>query len=90
MRIIIDILVYSKPYPFQMALKAEVERQIEDIPYNGIVDKKRTVLAKEKIFNDHVSYSRNKCEILSNLGKNELFTVIDLKDGFHYNTPLRI
>lgn len=108
-----DTPVYSKPYPYPMALKEEIERQIEELldngiirksksPYNSpvwIVNKKPDASGEEK-YRMVIDYRKLNSvtipdkypipeinEVLSNLGNNRLFTVIDLKADFtkyHY------
>jgi hypothetical protein len=104
-----DEPVFTKSYPYPMALKDEVERQIGELldngiirpsrsPYNSpvwIVDKKEDASGKKK-YRLVIDYRKlNKItipdrypipeinEVLANLGKNKIFSVLDLKSGFH-------
>lgn len=106
--------VYSKSYPYPMALKTEMDKQIKQLlddgiirqsrsPYNSpiwIVPKKEDA-SGEKKYRMVIDYRKlNKCtipdkypipeinEVLTNLGQNKFFSVIDLKSGFH-QIPLR-
>lgn len=106
--------VYSRPYPYPMCLKEEVDKQIDQLltdgiirpsksPYNSpvwIVPKKVDASGERK-YRMVIDYRKLNTvtipdrypipeinDILSNLGKNQFFTVIDLKSGFH-QIPLK-
>ena len=108
-RTLTDTPVYSKPYPYPMALKDEVEKQVNELlnegiirpsksPYNApvwIVPKKMDASGGKK-YRMVIDYRKLNSvtipdkypipeinEVLSNLGKNEYFAVVDLKSGFH-------
>lgn len=109
-----DSPVYSKFYPYPIALKEEVENQIEDLLQNGIIRRsrspynspvwivpKKTDASGKKKFRLVIDYRKLNSitvadrypipeinDVLSNLGKNNWFTVIDLKSGFH-QIPLK-
>lgn len=109
-----DTPVYSRAYPYPMALKSEVEKQVNELlregiirpsrsPYNSpvwIVPKKEDASGVKK-YRMVIDYRKLNSvtvpdrypipeinEVLSNLGKNQYFTTIDLKSGFH-QIPLK-
>lgn len=109
-----DDPVYSKSYPYPMALKNEVEKQINEMlqdgiirpsrsPYNSpvwVVPKKLDASGKKK-YRLVIDYRKLNTvtipdrypipeisEVLANLGKNQFFTIADLKSGFH-QIPLK-
>lgn len=109
-----DTPVYSKTYPYPMALKEVVETQVKELleqgiirpsrsPYNSpvwIVPKKMDASGQKK-FRMVIDYRKLNSitisdkypipeitEVLSQLGKNKYFTIIDLKSGFH-QIPLK-
>lgn len=106
--------VYSRPYPYPMCLKDEVDSQIKQLledgiirpsrsPYNSpvwVVPKKEDA-SKQKKYRMVIDYRKLNSvtvpdkypipeinDILSNLGRNVFFTILDLKSGFH-QIPLR-
>ena len=109
-----DTPVFSKTYPYPMALKSEIEKQVLELlndgiirpsksPYNApvwIVPKKMDA-SGEKKYRMVIDYRKLNSitvpdrypipeinEVLSNLGENKYFSVIDLKSGFH-QIPLK-
>lgn len=106
--------VYSRNYPYPMALKSVVDCEIDKLlrdqiirpsrsPYNSpiwIVPKKQDASRKDK-YRVVVDFRKLNTvtiadkypipeinDVLSHLGGNKYFTVIDLKSGFH-QIPLR-
>lgn len=95
--------VYTKYYPYPMSLKGEPSRRPSRSPYNSpiwIVPKKQDA-SLEKKYRLVIDYRKLNSttiadrypipdinEVLSQLGKNSLFSVIDLKSGFH-QIPLK-
>lgn len=106
--------VYSKSYPYPMALKNEVEKEIRKLLEDGIIRPSRSpynspvwVVPKkmdasgEKKFRMVIDYRKLNAitiadkypipeiyEILANLSKNQWFSIVDLKSGFH-QIPLK-
>lgn len=106
--------VFSKYYPYPMALKNEVEKQIDQLLEDGIIRKSRSpynspiwIVSKkpdasgEKKYRLVIDYRKLNTvtipdrypipdinDVLSQLGKNRWFTVLDLKSGFH-QIPLK-
>lgn len=107
--------VYSKNYPYPMALRSIVDEEISKLlkdqiirpsrsPYNSpiwIVPKKQDASGKDK-YRVVVDFRKLNTvtiadrypipeinDVLSHLGGNKYFTVIDLKSGFH-QIPLRM
>lgn len=106
--------IYSKSYPYPMALKEEVEKQLNQLLKDGIIRPSRSpynspvwVVPKkldasgEKKYRLVIDYRKLNTvtipdrypipeinEVLANLGRNEWFSIIDLKSGFH-QIPLK-
>lgn len=109
-----DTPVYTRYYPYPMALKSEVERQIQTMlndgiirpsrsPYNSpvwIVPKKPDSAGNKqyRVVTDYRKLNEvtiadkypipNINEVLAQLGNNQVFSVLDLKSGFH-QIPLK-
>lgn len=109
-----DEPVYSKSYPYPMALKDEVEKEVVTLLENGIIRPskspynspvwivpKKLDASGEKKYRMVIDYRKLNTitisdkypipeinEVLANLGKNNLFTIVDLKSGFH-QIPLK-
>lgn len=109
-----DKPVYSRHYPYPMAMKESIEKQLSKLLDQGIVRPSRSpynapVWAVPKKVNasgireDRMVIDFRKLnevtipdrypipeinEVLAQLGKNEFFSVIDLKSGFH-QIPLK-
>lgn len=109
-----DSPIYCKSYPYPVALKDEIEKQIKQLlndeiirpsrsPYNApvwIVPKKMDN-SGEKKFRMVIDYRKLNAvtipdrypipdiqEIISNIGENAYFSLLDLKSGFH-QIPLK-
>lgn len=109
-----DAPVYSRYYPYPMAMKDSIEKEISKLLDHGIIRRSKSpynapVWAVPKKLNasgireDRMVIDFRKLneitipdrypipeinEVLAQLGKNEYFSVIDLKSGFH-QIPLR-
>lgn len=106
--------IYTRSYPYPMALKDVVEEEIRRLLRDGIIRPSRSpynspiwVVPKKEDSSGRKKYRLvvdfrklnavtipdkypipEVTEVLSNLGGNQYFTVIDLKSGFH-QIPLR-